>query len=164
VTLSALPSPDAELTHSSAGIGIDYRDIGAAERQIEGVEVLTVTFDQEVTDDQLYITNLFDWGAIQIEVGTYEVNGDTAQFVADSSTGQLTVDVNAGPTNSISFRAQNGWSSWLDSGFTLGGISFNSDSPAASVPELDPNAGSSALAMLLGGVLVIGGMRRGKRA
>ncbi|MDD9937247.1 MAG: hypothetical protein OXT09_26800, partial [Myxococcales bacterium] len=106
---------------------------------------LTIEFDQVVDVEELTVTNLYDWGIIQIEVGTYTVDGEVTEFTAESSNGTLTVPVDAQPTTTISFRASGDWSGWLDNGFTLESISFSSVDSVSAVPELDPNAAPAAV-------------------
>jgi hypothetical protein len=161
VTISAAPSPYALIEHTSAGLGIDYRDSGSAEQQIEGVEVLTLQFDTLVDITQLTVTNLYDWGMIQVEVGTYTLDGQSTTFEAQNQAGTLTVPVDAAPATTITFRAQGGWSWFGDNGFTLESITF--ETPGGSVaaaPELDPNVASSAVAIAVGTTLLVNERRR----
>ncbi len=163
VTISAQPADDgAVIEHSGDGLGVDLNDGWAAGEQIEGEEVLTIEFDQVVDVEELTVTNLYDWGIIQIEVGTYTVDGEVTEFTAESSNGTLTVPVDAQPTTTISFRASGDWSGWLDNGFTLESISFSAVDSVSAVPELDPNAAPAAVAFVVGSALLLSERRRGR--
>lgn len=167
VTISVAPADQgAVIGHSSDGLGVDFDDTWASqERQIEGEEILTVEFDQLVDVSELTVTNLYDWGAVRIEVGTYTIDETTTEFTAENQDGTLTVPVAATPTTTISFRADQGWS-WLGpQGFTLESISFSATGDeVAAAPELDPNAASGAGALLLGTALLVSERRRDKNA
>lgn len=161
VSASTTTGEDATLQQSSDGLGVNFGDGWAASRQIEGVELLTLTFDDLVTVTELSVANLFDWGCIQIEVGSYTINGETLDFEANSWTGKLTVPVDAAPTNQIVFRAVGDWSGWTDNGFTLASITLGSGG-VTSVPELDPGALPGAIAVTVGGALVLTERRRAR--
>jgi hypothetical protein len=163
LTVSVAPAAEgATIEHTSAGLGVDFNDRGASAQQIEGVEVLTLQFNALVDVTQLTVSNLYDWGIIQIEVGTYTLNGQTTAFQATNLAGTLTVPVDAAPTTTISFRAQDGWSWFGDNGFTLRSVTFDvaGGAVAASAPELDPNLASSAIATMVGSTLLVSERRR----
>jgi hypothetical protein len=161
VTITAAPIDTATIEHSSDGIGVDYYDLGSAEQQIEGSEVLTVEFDELVEVTELSVTNLYDWGIIQVEVGSYTIDGDTTEFTGTSSDGTLTVPVDGVQTTSISFRASGDWFSLTDNGFTLESITFSSlSNEVGEVPELDPNAAPAAVALVVGSTMVLRERRR----
>ena len=161
VTLNADPAGEgAELNYSSnSGMGVDLDDPWMANVQIEGVEVLTVSFDEFVIIEDIFLTNLYDWGAIQIEVGEYTLEGeDPEQFVAENWYGDKQVSVNSGPIKSITFKAVGDWSGFADSGFSVEKITFSL--AGVSVPELDPTGAGSAFALIFGGAIVLMGRRR----
>jgi hypothetical protein len=140
---------------------VDYFFDGSdAAAQIEGAEILTVAFDEPEMVTGFTVSNLYDWGIIQIEVGSYVIDGnDYGEFVAENSDGTLTVDLGSVEASSISFSATGDWSWFGDNGFTLASITTEPDSVTA-VPELDPGALPGAIAILVGSAVVVRGRRR----
>ncbi|HLV32333.1 MAG TPA: hypothetical protein VKY57_12255 [Chitinispirillaceae bacterium] len=101
------PLSDATLTwNNDFGIGINYGLIDISD-EIDYPEVLTITFDNEVNLESLYISKLFhdeytlDFGFFQFTVaewdeeGIYKLStGETGEFITENENGELIVDVN----------------------------------------------------------------------
>lgn len=149
ITLTA--SPDgAELTRSSAGLGVDYSRfiIDDLPYEIDYPEVLTISFDKEVNLESVFISNLYtDQIYVKIfgkkivlasweEEGSYELSdGEIGYFVTANNNGELTLDINK-TVSSISFSAKAESCLGVLHDFSVKGVSFTSiPEPATSVPE-----------------------------
>lgn len=149
ITLTASPE-GAELTRSSAGIGVDYSRLFFDDLpyEIDYPEVLTISFDKEVNLESVYISNLFtDQIFVKIfgkkivlasweEEGSYELSdGEIGYFVTANDNGKLALDINK-TVSSISFSANAETCLGLLHDFSIEGVSYTSiPEPATSVPE-----------------------------
>lgn len=157
ITLSAAPEGWAELTRSADGIGIDWL-LDSNKDEIDGIEVLTISFGKDVNLESVYISNLyrdevylFKWlvGSWD-EKGNYELStGEIGNFVTESQNGELTLDINK-TVSSISLYATDDCFLNLASDFSVRGVSYTS------VPE-------PALLSLLGISLVSLGFVRNRK-
>jgi len=152
------------------GFGVRYSGTGAYEYdEVEGPETLTITFSQPVYIDSILLSDLFrentNTGTTYNETGSYQLSdGSTGSIVANGSggpNGEQTSSIGAW-TESISFRALGQVGGFFglntrNSEYSLAGITFGGP---VTVPELDPSAAGTALILLLGGLLVLGGRRR----
>ena len=131
--------------------------------EIDSSESLTLKFSKSTYLDDVFITDLFKESGY-LEIGYYSLNGGTpVKFLADASqvsgttNGEKTLDINK-YINSVTFTAPGklGLFGTQNHEFSVGGIKIGS----LSVPELDPSAASSALALLVAADFALHGRRR----
>lgn len=137
ITLTASPE-GAELTRSSAGIGVDYSRLFFDDLpyEIDYPEVLTISFDKEVNLESVFISNLYsDQIYVKIfgkkivlasweEEGSYELSdGEIGYFVTANNNGELTLDINK-TVSSISFSAKAESCLGVLHDFSVKGVSF----------------------------------------
>lgn len=152
------------------GFGVRYNGSGAYEYdEIEGPESLSITFSEPVYIESVLVSDLFreqtNLGSTYNETGTFTVTNGTSSSVGSivangTPSGDQTVSVGAWAT-SIVFRGAGYVGGFLGlnrqtNDYSLAGITFG----ATAVPELDPSAAGTALILLLGGLMVLGGKRR----
>jgi hypothetical protein len=186
VTLTAAPTGAVLTWEAGDGLGIQST-AGYEYDEVEGAEVLTVSFNQPVHITQVVLTDLFKeqsntagnlatyW---YLEEGKYQLaDGSIHTFQAASSqvpgtNGILTLNVNA-TTTSISFSAPgytdptkvktSCWSSTTvnkeDNEFSIAKISFDK-LQSNGVPELDGRSAFSAAGLLVGGIFAACSRRR----
>lgn len=134
ITLSAAPE-GAKLTKSSDGIGIKYL-LDFTPKEINGSEVLTISFGRDVNLESVYISNLYTEGLIFVwhEKGKYELSsGEIDQFASTSYNGEFTLNINK-TVSSISLYTNDPLELRYD--FSVRGVNFTSiPEPATSVPE-----------------------------
>ncbi len=148
--------PDNALLYwdSTDGFGVRH---GYEKDEIEGEEILTISFGGGVDLNQVMITDLFnEWG--YLETGYYWLNGDTStkkQFWADPNqtigsiyNGELTLNIDAYDVDSISFAAPGKKIRDENHEFSVGGINISK------VPE------PSTLLLLSTGLLVGAAFRK----
>jgi hypothetical protein len=124
ITLTASPK-GAKLTQSKDGIGIDGL-IDLTPNEINGSEVLTISFGRDVNLESVYISNLYTEGFIIVwqESGIYELSsGEIGQFVSGNKNGELTLDINK-TVSSISLYTRDPWEVRYD--FSVKGVNFTS--------------------------------------
>ncbi len=170
-TATIIPGPSGSSLYwgTDDGFGVRYSGSGAYEYdEIEGPESLSITFSQPVYIESVLVSDLFreqtNIGTTYNETGTYTLgNGTTGTITANnnSSNGEQTVTIGSW-TQSIIFRGAGYVGGFLGIGtrnneYSVAGITFRG--PTA-VPELDPSAAGTALILLLGGLMVLGGKRR----
>lgn len=171
-TATIVPGPAGATFYwgTDDGFGVRYSGSGAYEYdEIEGPETLSITFSEPVYIESVLLSDLFrettNLGTTYNETGSYQLsNGTTGSIVANGAggvNGEQTASIGAW-TQSITFRALGQVGGFFglntrNSEYSLAGITFGGP---ATVPELDPSAAGTALILLLGGLLVLGGRRR----
>jgi len=137
ITLSAAPSCATLTWNDEAGVGIKYGIIDESD-EIDYPEVLTISFDDEVNLESIYISKLFhdefilDLGFFKLklaewdEEGTYELNtGETVDFITANENGELVLDINK-TAKSISLYAKDECMSFITNDFSVKGVSYTS--------------------------------------
>lgn len=169
-TVTPGPSGSSLYWGTDDGFGVRYSGSGAYEYdEIEGPESLSITFSQPVYIESVLVSDLFreqtNLGATYSETGTYRLSdGTTGNITANGNggaNGEQTVTIGSW-TQSIIFRGAGYVGGILGIGtrnneYSVAGITLRG--PTA-VPELDPSAAGTALILLLGGLMVLGGKRR----
>lgn len=157
-TATAGPTGASISWEAGDGFGVNFLDTSGLKDEIDGIEYLTLSFSESVYVDQVLITDLFVEGFLgwRVETGSATTDSGTTWFKASgASSGELMLSLGQNITG-ITFRA----ASLVGHDFSVGGISAVRSALSASVPELDPNASGSAMALLLGGVACAMGRRR----
>jgi hypothetical protein len=149
----------ASITQDEDGFGVktvlpDETD------EIDGLEYLTLSFSQSVNVSDVFITDLFNEG--YLELGKISINGGSAQTFAalagqtPNTNGQLTLDLDTVVT-SLTFSAPTSFLKNHD--FALKGISYT-PTRSTEVPELSGSAAPLALMLLVGCAILLGDRRR----
>ena len=164
VRVTVTPEPDGSLLYWDAKDGFGVRGPGYEYDEVEGSELLVISFSQPVEVTNVALTDLFNefsWAAgmyqesgfITLSDGTV-VEVEAAANQTPGTNGELTVAVNA-VTQSITFSAP-GRVDGENNEFSVAGVSFEK----VSVPELDPSSATGGLAFLGSFLLVATGRRR----
>lgn len=138
ITLDAEPKdhwlfPDAVLTwNGDFGLGIDFGLIDESD-EIDYPEILTITFDNEVNLESIFISKLFHdeekvlfWTLEWDEEGTYELStGETGDFISENENGELIIDINK-TVKSVSLFAKEEFGGFLTNDFAVRGVSYTS--------------------------------------
>jgi len=166
VTVTVTPEPDGSVLYWDATDGFGVRGPGYEADEVEGSELLVISFSQPVEVTEVALTDLFreySWaaggyletGSIELSDGTViPITADPSQTSSPSTNGELTVAVNA-VTRSITFSAP-GRVDGENHEFSVAGVSFEK----VAVPELDPSSATGGLAFLTSFLLVATGRRR----
>lgn len=130
--------------------------------EIDGTETLTISFSQGVTVSDVFITDLFNEG--YLEVGTYSINGGQAisfsaaqSQVSGTTNGQLTLDVDTVVT-SLTFTAPSA-GLFRQNDFAVRGVNYTVPTRTTQVPELSGNAAPLAMMLLIGCALLVNDRR-----
>lgn len=149
VTFAANPSPGTLYHDTEDGLGVrlDYET-----DEIEGVELLVVSFSEPVLLEELYITDLYNEQGY-LENGFYDLNGTSTFTAFGAEPDQLRFTTNGDKTlaigsvvTSFALRAP-GLMDGQNHDFSLGGFAFSNATP---VPE------PSSLSLFALGALAIG--------
>ncbi|MBN1609817.1 MAG: hypothetical protein JW940_24505 [Polyangiaceae bacterium] len=183
VGIKITAAPAGAVLTWEAGDGLGIKSTAGYEwDEIEGKEILTVSFDEPVFISSVVLTDLFyeksnytsSW---YLEEGQYQLaDGTVGQIKAlvsqpTGTNGMLTLAVNT-TTTSIGFSAPgytdklNSWCGTKyneDNEFALGKINFDKTTPPSGVPELNGRSPFGAVGLLVGGIFAACSRRR-KRA
>lgn len=165
VTLTLTAGPNwqgARLQQDSVdGFGVSTLLDGDPD-EVDGSETLTLSFSQGVTVSDVFITDLFNEG--YLEVGTYSINGGNAiSFSAlqtqttSGSNGALTLDLDTVVT-SLTFTAPAA-GLFRQNDFAVRGVNYTVAARATQVPELSGNAAPLALMLLVGCAFLVNDRR-----